>query len=53
MGMVSVGAILLMFGLLLLYVTNLRRVAAYVARETAPAMQMTSTAFGRGFGGGI
>jgi len=55
----AIGGFLLIPGLFLIYVSQVRRVTSYVAGETAPAVRTTSGAAGQGLvegmrqGGGI
>jgi hypothetical protein len=52
-GFMAVGMFLIFFGVALIYFTNIRKVYKYVATETAPAVEITGGAVGRGVASGI
>lgn len=52
-GMSVAGFGLIGFGVMLIWWTNIRRVATYMAVETAPAVSITSRALGSGLAEGI
>ena len=49
----AIGGFMLVPGLFLIYVSQIRKVASYVATEASPAITTASNAFGKGMGKGL
>lgn len=47
------GTLLFMAGIVLVYLASIKKVSGYVAKETAPAVETTYTAVGRGLKKGL
>jgi hypothetical protein len=51
--MIAIGGFTLIPGLALIYISQFRKVASYVATEASPAIETGSHAFGKGMGTGL
>jgi len=53
MVLMFIGIILIGVGVLIIYLTNIGKIFGYVARETAPAIEKTTHAVGKGLASGV
>ncbi|MBU0894528.1 MAG: hypothetical protein KKF48_01045 [Nanoarchaeota archaeon] len=50
---IFIGAILIGAGILIIYLTNIEKIFSYIATETAPGVETSSHALGKGLARGV
>jgi len=50
---IALGGFFLLIGIALIYISKLRKITKYIATETAPAVETTTHAVGKGLGSGL